>query len=154
MRFRYLIVGTRRLQWGRSSDKMPRVCQVSYLCRRSYGPISGSFVLARNVRYGYYLLQREVRQGSFVAEIPTATCPKSKSRKQFVCSLLTTCPAGACHFQLALSFQSSQASLDEPASLNLEMIRRRPQALGLPLAVFVNVFSHLASCSLSHSSPN
>lgn len=110
--------------------------------------------LARNVRYGYYLLQREVRQGSFVAEIPTAPCPKSKSRKQFVCSLLTTCPAGACHFQLALSFQSSQASLDEPASLNLEMIRRRPQALGLSLAVFVNVFSHLASCSLSHSSPN
>src|SRR2546423_15315853 len=105
-RSQHLIVGTRRLSiW---SAKNAECAKSPTLCRRSHGPdfrcLSSLLVTFRisifpyNTRYG-----RESCCGDFHVGMP-----KSKFGKQFVWSR-------ARHFQL----QSSQVSLDEPASLNL-----------------------------------
>jgi len=105
---------------------------------------SGSFVFARNIRYGYFSLQHEVRQGSLLRRFLQI--------QETIRLLVFDKPGRARHFQL----QSSQASLDEPASLHIEMIRK-PLGLifnGPRTKGFYERILAFGFVSLSLSSPN
>jgi len=77
-----------------------------------------------------------------VAEIPTLTCPRSNFMETI--RLLPVRQSVPFPARPQFSF-SSKASLDELASLNLEIIRRHRQTLGLSLAVkgFLRTYSRI-----------
>jgi hypothetical protein len=97
---------------------------------RSYGPI---FRFLRKVQYGYYPLPRGVRQ-EVVRRSPRRHGPSLNSggNDSFVANLSSR----ARHFQLALSFRSSQASSRRASKPQSRNDSQTSQALRLSLVVF------------------